>query len=286
MELRHLITFRTIVNVGGFKKAADELGYAQSSITAHVKDLEDELGYPLFDRLGKNITLTHTGKRFLPYTEEIINLYSKSKEVINETDEPSGQLTIGVTESLMIYWLPDIIMEFTNKYPKVKLTIKSVDYHDISGPLKKAEIDVALLLETSTWDSTELVIHKLKNENLSLVQSTKIQNHSAAETMLYTEQSCSWRPVFDEYLKAEGKTPVSKVELSSIEAIKKCVLCGLGKSLLPHFSVKEEIQRGELEEIQSNVHNYPIAIYTAIHKNKWHSATLDAFINILLNHSE
>ncbi|WP_347836300.1 LysR family transcriptional regulator [Gracilibacillus sp. JCM 18860] len=53
MELRHLITFRTIIDVGGFKKAAEQLGYAQSSITAHIKELEKELGYPLFDRLGK-----------------------------------------------------------------------------------------------------------------------------------------------------------------------------------------------------------------------------------------
>ncbi|WP_252312704.1 LysR family transcriptional regulator [Sinobaca sp. H24] len=64
MELRHLITFTTIVDTGGFKKAADELGYVQSSITAHIKELEKELGYPLFDRLGKSITMTQTGERF------------------------------------------------------------------------------------------------------------------------------------------------------------------------------------------------------------------------------
>ncbi|GAE29926.1 LysR family transcriptional regulator [Halalkalibacter hemicellulosilyticus] len=124
MELRHLITFRTIVDLGGFNKAAQKLGYAQSSITAHIKELETELGYPLFDRLGKKVTLTQTGRRFLPYALDIITLYTKSKEMIKESDEPSGELTIGVSESLMIYWFPIIIMNFMGQYPNVQLTVK------------------------------------------------------------------------------------------------------------------------------------------------------------------
>lgn len=283
MELRHLITFKTIVDVGGFKKAAEKLGYAQSSITAHIKELEKELGNPLFDRLGKNIMLTQTGRRFLPYAVDIIKLYSKSKEAINYADEPSGQLMIGASESLMIYWLPDIIVDFMKKYPKITLILKSIDYNDVSSQLKRGDIDVAILVETPTWDPKELTTQKLKNEKLSLVQSVKKTNNTSVQTMLYTEQSCSYRSIFEEHLKIEGKTSVSKVELSSIEAIKKCVLCGLGTSLLPKFSVKDEIKRGELKEIKSNVQNNTIAIYAAFHKNKWLSVNLDVFLNILNN---
>lgn len=281
MELRHLITFRTIVDVGGFKRAAEELGYAQSSITAHIKELEKELGYPLFDRLGKNITLTQTGRRFLPYAVDIINLYSKAKEVINDADEPSGQLTIGASESLMIYWIPEIIIDFMKKYPRIELTLKSIDYNALSAQLKKGDIDIAILVETSTWNPKELTTLKLKNEKLCLVQSAKNLTTTAEQTMLLTERLCSWRPIFEDYLKVEGKTYVSKVELPSIEAIKKCVLCGLGTSLLPHFSVKDELERGELKEIQSDVHKNPIAIYAAYHKNKWFSVSLDAFLDVL-----
>lgn len=280
MELRHLITFKTIVEAGGFKRAAEELGYAQSSITAHIKELEEELEYPLFDRLGKNITLTQTGKRFLPYAVEIIDLYSKSKEVINDTDEPSGPLSIGASESLMIYWMPDIILYFMKLYPNVELTLKPIDYNNLSTQLKKGDIDIAVLVETSSWEQNELTIEKLKNEKLSLVQSADIITTTSEQTMLYTEQSCSWRPIFDNLIKAEGKT-VSKVELPSIEAIKKCVLCGLGTSLLPHFSVKDEIEKGRLKEIESTIPDTPIAIYTAYHKNKWISGNLNAFLNVL-----
>ncbi|WP_199620756.1 LysR family transcriptional regulator [Paenibacillus alkalitolerans] len=280
MELRHLITFKTIVDAGGFKKAAEELGYAQSSITAHIKELETELGYPLFDRMGKSITLTEAGRRFLPYAVDIINLYSKSKEVLDDNDEPSGPLTIGATESVMIYWLPNVIMDFMNQYPKVELTLKPLDYPHISEQLKKGDIDIAMLVELSSWSPKELTIYSLKNEQLSLVQTAKTSNIS--ETMLYTEKSCSYRSVFEEYLKMEGRTSVTKVELPSIEAIKKCVLCGLGKSFLPCFTIKDEVERGELVELPSNAENYPISIFVSVHKNKWRSTTVDAFLNLIM----
>lgn len=277
MELRHLITFTTIVDTGGFKKAADELGYVQSSITAHIKELEKELGYPLFDRLGKSITMTQTGERFLPYAVDIINLYTKSKEVIKEADMPSGELTIGVSESLMIYWLPAIIMEFMKDYPKVELTLKSLDYENVSAQLKKGEIDAAVLVEKRSWTSKELTVHKLKEDKLSLVQSAKKEEAQIPGTMFITEYSCSWRPLIDSYLITKS-VPEKKIELPSVEAIKKCVLLGLGKSMLPYFSVEEDITNGDLV---IGTEEKPIAIYTAVHKDKWISVNLEAFLRIL-----
>ncbi len=172
-------------------------------------------------------------------------------------------------------------MNWTPVYPKVELILKSIDYNDLSSQLKRGDIDVAILVESSTWDPKELTTQKLKSEKLSLVQSVKNLTTSSEQTMLYTEQSCSWRPIFDDHLKIEGKTSISKVELPSIEAIKKCVLCGIGTSLLPYFSVKEDIERGELKEIQSNVQKNPIAIYAAYHKNKWLSVNLVSLLNVL-----
>ncbi len=280
MELRHLVTFRTIVDEGGFKKAADELGYAQSSITAHIKELEKELGYPLFDRLGKTITLTEPGKRFVPYALEIIELYSKSKEVIMEENEPTGQLTIGASESIMIYWLPSMIMEFMDKYPKVELILKSIDYKHLSNQLKKGEIDVAILVENSDWDPKDLVSEKIQEEKLIMVESSK---DPKINTMLFTEYSCSWRPIFEDYLYEEGKANSLRLELPSVEAIKKCVLCGLGKSMLPHFTVKNEVENGELNVTNLDVPKNPIAIYSAIHKNKWRSINVITFLDHLIH---
>ncbi|SDL92621.1 LysR family transcriptional regulator [Sediminibacillus halophilus] len=278
MELRHLVTFETIVEKGGFKKAADELGYAQSSITAHIKALEEELGYPLFDRMGKTITLTETGRRFLPYAAEIIKLYAKSKQTIQEDDHPAGFLSIGASESLMIYWLPEKIRQFMEFYPKVELTLKSIDYENLSGQLKKGDIDAAILVDTPDWQPKDLTIEKIKEDRLTLVEAARPSASRIAETMLVTEYTCSWRPLIEEYLRKEAA--YAKIELPSIEAIKQCVLSGLGKAMLPSFTVNNEVKNGELAAIPISTRN-EIGIYTAFHKDKWRSRNLQAFLSLL-----
>jgi len=75
MEIRHLQTFITIVELDGFTKAAEHLGYAQSTITAHIQILESEMGEVLFDRLGKKIVLTSVGKKLLPYAKQMLNIH-------------------------------------------------------------------------------------------------------------------------------------------------------------------------------------------------------------------
>lgn len=281
MELRHLNTFKAIVDSGGFKKAAGELGYAQSSVTGHIKELEKELGYPLFDRLGKRITLTQPGKNFLPYALEIINLYSRSKEAVKEADEPSGDLVIGASESIMIYWLPNIIMDFMKVYPKINLILKSLNYDNLSQQLRKGDIDVAILVETSNWTSDELTIQKIKDEKLSLcAPSIKTANH-IPETMLVTEYSCSWRPIMEDYLKITDQTSMKKIELPGIEAIKKCVLCGLGSSFLPYFTIKNEIEKKELIEIRTDIQEKNVSIYTAFHKDKYLSTNIEVLLSKL-----
>ena len=148
MELRQLITFKTIVEKGGFKKAAEHLGYAQSSVTTHIKELEEEVGKPLFDRLGKKVVLTHYGNEFLSYAIKIIDLYSQA---LNTNEEPTGDLTIGISESLTIGRIPSILLEYKKSYPKVNLSLKSIDNYNVASNLQNGDIDLALILEKDDW---------------------------------------------------------------------------------------------------------------------------------------
>ncbi|UTR13760.1 LysR family transcriptional regulator [Salipaludibacillus sp. LMS25] len=280
MELRHLITFKTIVETGGFKKAADKLGYAQSSITTHIKGLEKELGQPLFDRLGKTITLTQAGHHFYPYALDIITLYDKSKQVLNEGETPWGDLTLGVSESLMIYWLPDLIKQFMERFPNVNIVLKSLNYEDLTAQLKQGEIEAAILVESPDWRPHTLTIKELKRDRLDLIYSPNISAR-ALKTMLVTEYSCSWRPYVNTYLKQTNNDNMKKLELPSIEAIKQGVICGLGKAMLPKFVVEKEIESGEFIKEPVGKLNQEIAIMTAIHTDKWIGPNLQAFLSLL-----
>ena len=116
MEFRQLITFKCIVEHGGFKEAAEQLDYAQSTITTHIKNLEEELEHELFNRLGNHVTLTHYGEKLLPYVKQLLQIYYQIEDL---DDAPKGRLTIGISESLMICRIPEILEMYK------KITLKS-----------------------------------------------------------------------------------------------------------------------------------------------------------------
>ncbi|NRG47461.1 LysR family transcriptional regulator [Bacillus sp. CRN 9] len=279
MELRHLVTFKTIVEKSGFNKAAEYLGYSQSSITTHVKELEKELGWPLFDRLGKKVVLTHLGEQFLPYAIQIIELYHQS---LNIDKEPQGDLTIGISESLTICRVPLLLLEFKHKYPKVSLHVKSLENYDVTKSLQSGEIDLTLILEKENWMQKELNIQELVREKMVLISPNEV---NAFDTALYSDLRCSYKSVFDEYISLNQLDIKESLEFQSIEAIKHCVKNGLGVSLVPFFSVKEELRNGIFKgEIASNV-QYSISTYLAYHKDKWLSPSINAMIELIKKHA-
>ncbi|UKS66085.1 LysR family transcriptional regulator [Rossellomorea marisflavi] len=286
MELRHLLTFKTIVEKGGFKKAADELGYAQSSVTNHIKDLEDELNQPLFDRLGKKVVLTTFGKEFFPYATKIIDLYTEVKEKATHHDEPSGNLRIGAFDHLTSYRLPQILVEYKRKYPNVNLSISSIDFHNLHSELQNGTIDLALILETKEWTPKELTVQPIKHEPMVLISPPTEQDTDPTRTVLYTEKTCAYKSLFDRYIDQQSLEIQGSVEFGNIEAIKRCVMSGLGSSMLPYFTVKNEIDQHAFKGNIIEDPAYQITTFVAYHKDKWISPAIDSMISLIEDHAE
>ncbi|MFC5591442.1 LysR family transcriptional regulator [Sporosarcina soli] len=280
MELRHLITLKTIVERGGFKKAAEHLGYAQSSVTTHIQELEEEVGKPLFDRLGKKVVLTHYGERLLSYAVKIIELHAQA---LNTDDEPTGDLVIGISESLTIGRVPPILLDYKKSYPKVNLSLKSIENYHITSQLQSGDIDLALALERENWSLPEIYCEKLKREKMVLISPPEEDDH---RTVLYTERLCSYKSVFDEYLRSKQIDVKESLDFQSIEAIKQCVRSGLGISMVPYFSVKEELESHKLKGEEVAPEHPAIATFLAYHKDKWLSPSMTSMITLIRSHAE
>ena len=99
MEFRNLYSFLKVHDLGSFSKAAEDLGYAQSTVTLHIQQLEDELGVPLFDRIGRKNSLTPYGTQLLDYARKILQLQEQVK-FISRADRTKigGTLRLGMVE--------------------------------------------------------------------------------------------------------------------------------------------------------------------------------------------
>ena len=125
MEIRQLITFIRVAQFQSFSKAADSLGYSQSAVTIQVKNLEQELNTHLFDRIGKHVSPTTQGSRFLSYAHNILNEMNRAKAALSTPGDLTGSLSIGTVESLCFSKLPAILNEMHRLHPHVSIQIKA-----------------------------------------------------------------------------------------------------------------------------------------------------------------
>ena len=147
MDLRLLNTFVSVAKLNSFTQAAEQLGYAQSSVTSQIQALEGELNVKLLERLGKNISLTQEGERFLPYATQMLKLYEQARGAVAPIGSLNGTLTIGAPESLSAVRLLPVFTEFHKRHPDVDLTLKFGGSYVFLDMLRENKIDVAFYIE-------------------------------------------------------------------------------------------------------------------------------------------
>lgn len=289
MDLKQLQTFLTAAETLSFTQTAQLLDYAQSSITAQIKSLEEELGVILFERLGKRVTLTDEGKRLQQYAQKMLELNSEMKKAVSN-EQAQVVLKIGAQESQCVYRLPSILQQYQKAYPQVKIIFKPVHTTEVAKDLlQSGNLDVAFISDAYK-ETPMLYRERLIQEQIIFVSApTSIKSHTlsaqqlSAETMLLTENGCSYRNQLEAQLQQEGLLSLQMIEFASIEAIKQCVMAGLGITFLPKMVVEKELENGQLIELQSSFNIKPIYTDIAWHKDKHIQPYLSDFIESARN---
>ncbi|GAB6991274.1 LysR family transcriptional regulator [Paenibacillus pini] len=289
MDLKHLHTFKVVADTRGFTKAAEQLSYAQSSVTTQIQALEEELHTRLFDRLGKQTVLTEAGQKLLPYAIKLLELHDTAvTDLTSSLTIPSGTLTIGAPESLAAFRLPAIIHAFTQRYPQVKLILRPGACRMFRNLISMGDLDLAFVLEPEL-DETQLHCETLALEQMALIAppSHPLAALERVDTLdlkdvslLHTEPGCSYRALLEHHLASQRIYKSSDLEFWSIETIKNCVIAGLGISLLPLVSVRSEIESGKLIRLPWDDSPCRVATQMVYHPDKWMSPALQAFINL------
>ncbi|HBC97471.1 MAG TPA: LysR family transcriptional regulator [Clostridium sp.] len=287
MEFRNLITFSEIAHLKSFTKAAEELGYAQSTITTQIKLLEEELGIKLFEKIGRKIHLTSKGKILLKYAENIISLTEEAREAVGGIDFPHGILRIGIVESLCTMRLPEMLKNYHMKYPEVEIIIKVGVCSDLRSMLKNNIVDLAFILDKPTVDP-DLICCVSYNEPMiflsSPVNGLAGKNQITIEDikdepLIVTEKGCSYRNIFEKMFQKSGLKPNIALEVGSIEAIKSFTMSNLGITLLPVMTVEKELESGQLVGFDLDGCKFNMATQILYHKNKCVTAAMKAFIS-------
>lgn len=289
MDLKYLRTFRTIIDEGGFSKAAEKLNYTQSTITFQMNQLERDLSTILFEKIGRKMVLTKAGEHLIPYVDEILQSVDKLSFLDEHLSECQGDIQIGVGESLLCYKLPVILKEFHKQAPKARLFLRSMNCYDIRNELISGGLDLGVFYEDVGGFGSNLISKHLGDYPVVLVASPKIKSsypdfvtpdRTIPIPLIINEPNCIFRQIFEQYCRDKSIILDHMIELWSIPTIKNLVKNDVGISFLPEFTVKEELSRGELEKIPTDISGTKITAICAHHKNKWISPLMQLFLNL------
>ena len=234
MDLRDLEVFRAVVAEGGITRAATRLGRVQSSVTARVKQLEQELGTDLFIREGKRLKIAPAGKVLLGYADRLLSLADEAKAALNDS-RPRGEFRLGAMESTAAVRLPGPLTVYYRRHPEVDLKLRTGNPRQLATALLDGEIEAALVAEPvaeARFDWSPAFAERLVL--VAPADHPRIDETSPApDTVIVFEHGCPHRRQLDAWYARRDDLPRQTIELGSYHAMFGSVVAGMGVALMP-----------------------------------------------------
>lgn len=282
-NIHKYLAFVRTVECGSFTKAALTLGYAQSSISKMIADLEAEWGLNLLERSRAGIQLTSDGLSMLPYARDILESYHRAKEQASKLHGiTTGIIRIGTFSSVAIYWIPNIIRTFQNDYPNIEYELLLGDYSEIEQWIFEGRVECGFVrlptrpeLEAIFLEQDELVVvlpkaHPLAEKTILEPQDLNGQSFMLLEHGGKTEVS--------ELLEQYHIEPVVRFTTWDDYAILSMVESGFGIGILPRLILKRIPYDIEIRSLSVDAHR---DIGLAMRSQKTASAAVKHFVQYL-----
>lgn len=246
MELKQLQTINNILTEGSYLKAAEKMGYAPSTVTLHVQQLEEELGIKLFEKTGRRMHLSKEGDFFWMNAKLLLEHADTFKKVMdNFVTGQMGHVRLGIISTIGRSLLIPKIITFCKEYPNIRLTFELSSSEVITQKIIDNQLDIGigfapstnlnLLFEPICLESMELLLpieHPLaKKEAISLKDLCDVN-------LILSESYCSYRNEIDKHFSASGIPLKSMIQINDGRTIIQFVQAGIGCSILPVAAIE------------------------------------------------
>ena len=293
ITIRQLKVFETVARHMGFTRAAEELHLTQPAVSMQVKQLEEQVGLPLFEKVGKKIFLTDAGREMYHYSRTIAQQLEEAEEAIETLKGVvKGELRVAVVTTAK-YFMPHLLGAFLQTYPDVQPSLKVTNRASVIESLTANKNDLFIMgqvpdnLDAVAYPflDNELVVVAHPNHPLVGTPNISLQRLSE-ERFLMREQGSGTRLALNQLFSRHGLKLEAYMELGSSESIKQGVLAGLGVSVMSLHNMRVELAGGHMAVL--DVEGFPLQRqWYAVHlKGKRLSLVARTFLDFLLQDSE
>jgi DNA-binding transcriptional LysR family regulator len=273
--------FLNVVREGHLTNVAKGMGLSQSAISMSIKELENILGNPLFDRINKKLILNEMGRAFEKEINPIVKKFNDIEYEFKNTVN-KGMVRVGASTTIVDYLMPPIICSYMNNYPDVKVGLKEGNTKQIVELIKKGEIDVGFI--EGIVNDPEIIKEVIGVDELVVVTT---DSSLTRETFIDTLQDRKWvlreegsgtRDVFLDYIKDKVDHINIFLELGHTESIKSLLMNHQCLTCISKISVRDEIMSGKLIRVPLINFECKRDFLMIYHKDKYHSELFKKFI--------
>ena len=281
LTLRQMQIFLNVVKSGHLTNVAKEMNLSQSAISMSIKELENILGRPVFDRINKKLVLNEVGRAF---HKEIDPIFKKLSDIEYEfkNSENKGMIRVGASTTIVDYLMPSIICSYMSAYPDVKITLKEGNTKEIADMIAEGTIDIGFV--EGLVSGSDIIKEKIGIDELIVVTSDKnlakpvYIDELSKKRWVLREEGSGTREVFLNYIKDKVDDLNIFFELGHTESIKSILMNRECLTCISKISVENELKEGKL--YRAEVKNFEckrdfLMIY---HKDKYHSTLFEKFL--------
>ncbi|MEM7129794.1 MAG: LysR family transcriptional regulator [Chloroflexota bacterium] len=291
MNLNQLRGFWETASERSMSRAADKLFLTQPALSLQIKALEEELGQTLFERQGRQLLLTDSGRFLQERAKEILDLVERTQqEVATYQNLERGRITIGTNDTNCLYLLPSLLSTFREAFPGIELSLTNRKTSEVAALVISGEVDFGIgtlpipepriTTETLCWREDVAIC----SYSHPLVTNQQVTLGDLAEyTLLMLEQGSSSRGALERMMAERGVIPKMTMDLGSIEVIKRFVEINLGIGIVPGIAVADEVKAKRLRAFRLDWLP-PSAIGILQRRNGYLSPASQLFLKMLKNH--
>ncbi|HUC63649.1 MAG TPA: LysR substrate-binding domain-containing protein [Alphaproteobacteria bacterium] len=294
MTLDQLRVFVAVAEAEHMTKAAAALHLTQPAVSAAIAALEARYGTPLFDRVGRRIELTATGRMFLPEARAVLKRAAEAELALGETvGLKRGRLAIHASQTIANYWLPERLVRFRARYPEIELAITIGNTAQVALSLREGRGDLGLI--EGQIDDPALAQTRIEGDALVVVvgathpwargrgRAVALEPRRLTETpWVLREPGSGTRSEFAAALRRLGldleRLDIA-LSLPSNEAVRAAVEAGAGASAISHLVVAASLRAGTLCRIPLDLPTRPF--YLVRHKARYRSRAARAFAELI-----
>ena len=289
MDLRGLQIFIEVAELKSFTRAGERLGYSQPTVSFQIRQLEQELGVPLFDRIGHTVSLTDAGREALDYAQRICNLSREMTITAGQSREISGTIRLGMADSLCYPLIARDFAAFRQQYPGITLRILDAGTEELFRMLDHNEVDLVCTMDSRVFDTSYITAaeepigaHFVVSSDNPLARQKKVTIEQVVGCpFLLTEKGMSYRRLMDETLAANALEVRPVLETARADLICMLVAQDMGISFLPDYVTEEDVRSGRLRRLQ--VDGFQVTVWKQLlyRRDKWLSPQIKAMLSYL-----